>query len=192
LRLNNAAILILLFLTTCLNVFFCQIMKIENEKVVSIAYTLTNAEGKELDSSDGHGPLEYLVGAGNIIDALEEALVGKSIDDEVKVTIPPEKAYGELNPSLVQTIPKSQFAGVEDIKVGMQFQTQDEQGLVIITVTKIEGDDVTVDGNHELAGQTLTFDVKIVDIRDATSHELNHGHPHAEDHVCTGSGNCQH
>ena len=167
-------------------------MKIENDKVVSIAYTLTDDTGKELDSSAGHGPLEYLAGAGNIIVGLEEALIGKSVDDELKVTIPPEKAYGELNPSLRQTIPKSQFSGVEDMKVGMQFQTQDEQGLVIITVKKIEGDEVTVDGNHELAGQTLTFDVKVVDIRDATSHEINHGHPHAEDHVCTGSGNCQH
>ena len=153
-------------------------MQIEKHKVASIDYTLTSSNGDVLDSSDGKDPLAYIQGIGNLISGLEEALEGKSVDDEMQVTIPPEKGYGVRNAELVQVVDRSAFQGVENLQVGMQFQAQGDSGTHVIWVTGIEEDEVTVDGNHPLAGETLNFDVKVVDVRDATAEELDHGHVH--------------
>jgi len=98
--------------------------------------------------------------------------------DKLTVIISPEKAYGIRNESMVQEINRDVFQGVETIEPGMQFQSQTQDGIQIITVTKVDGDNITVDANHPLAGETLTFDVEIVDVRDATSEEIEHGHVH--------------
>ena len=98
-------------------------MNIENDRVASIHYTLTNDAGETLDSSHGGDPLPYLHGKGNIIPGLEKALHGKAAGDELKVDIPPEDGYGEHRPELVQNVPKEAFQGVEEIQPGMQFQT---------------------------------------------------------------------
>ena len=153
-------------------------MTIENNKVASIDYTLTNDAGETLDSSAGKEPLTYIQGHQNIIPGLEKALEGKAVGDKLTVTVPPEEAYGINQPSLIQEVSKDVFQGVDNIDVGMQFQAQGEGGPLVVTVTKIEDDKITIDGNHPLADQILTFDVEIKNIRDASEEELSHGHVH--------------
>jgi len=154
-------------------------MTIENNKVASIDYTLTNDAGETLDTSVGKEPMNYIQGHQNIIPGLEKALEGKSVGEKLTVTVPPEEAYGTSSPASIQTVSKEVFQGVDNIDVGMQFQAQGEGGQpIIVTVTKVEEDQVTIDGNHPLADQTLIFDVEIKEVRDATEEELEHGHVH--------------
>ncbi len=152
-------------------------MQIADKTVVSIHYTLTDPDGDVLDSSRGAEPLAYLHGSRNIISGLENALAGKSKGDTLKVTIPPEEAYGARDDSLVANVPRAQFEGA-DVAIGQQFHTPGPQGQAVVTVTGVEGDQVTVDGNHPLAGIALTFDIEIVEVRVATPVELAHGHVH--------------
>ena len=153
-------------------------MQISANMVVSIDYTLTDDQGTVIDSSEGRGPLAYLHGMNNIIPGLENALEGKSKGDSLQVKVSPEEGYGERSEELTQAIPKQMFEGNDDIQVGMQFQTMTEQGPHVVTVTQIDDDTITVDGNHPLAGENLNFDVTVVDIREATAEELDHGHVH--------------
>jgi FKBP-type peptidyl-prolyl cis-trans isomerase SlyD len=153
-------------------------MQIAQDVVVSIHYTLTNDKGETLDSSAGGEPLAYLQGHGNLIPGLENALNGKQAGDKLTVQVSPAEGYGEYDKNLVQRVPRRSFRGIADVRVGMQFQMQAEQGPRAVTVTQVIGDMVTVDGNHELAGQTLNFDVEIVEVRTATQEELEHGHVH--------------
>lgn len=153
-------------------------MKIAEQKVVSIHYTLTDESGTVLDSSSGGDPLAYLHGFGNIVPGLENALSGKAQGEKMKVTVAPEDGYGARDDRLVQEVPKSAFQGVPDVAPGMQFQAQGPQGARLVVVTAVAGDTVTVDANHPLAGQTLHFDVEVAEVRDATEEELEHGHVH--------------
>lgn len=154
-------------------------MQIEKHKVATIEYTLTNNDGETLDTSDGREPLAYIQGIGNLISGLEDALEGKTNGDTLQVTIPPEKAYGVRNDELIQVVNRSVFQGVNELQEGMQFHAQSEQGDThVIWITQIDGDDVTIDGNHPLAGETLNFDVKVIEVRDASEEELEHGHVH--------------
>lgn len=154
-------------------------MNISDKCVVAFHYTLTNGAGETLDTSEGREPLKYLHGARNIVPGLEKALEGKSTGDEVKVEVQPDEGYGQVNPELVQTVPRAAFEGVDKIEAGMQFQAQGPSGQVqLITVKEISGDEVTVDGNHPLAGEVLHFDVKVEDVREATEEEVSHGHVH--------------
>jgi len=147
--------------------------------VVSMHYTLTNNDGEVLDSSEGADPLVYLHGAGNIIPGLEKALIGKTAGASVQAKIAPAEAYGEVEPQLVETVPVSAFEGVDKIEPGMAFQAQGSDGSVRrIVVTAVSDEEVTVDGNHPLAGVELNFDVQIVEVRDASEEEVSHGHPH--------------
>jgi FKBP-type peptidyl-prolyl cis-trans isomerase SlyD len=152
-------------------------MQITDKAAVSIHYTLTTPGGEQLDSSIGDEPLLYLHGMANIIPGLEAALVGKSVGDKFNVSIEPAQAYGEIDPEMVQVVSKRMFEDM-DLEVGMQFHADVSHGSGIITVTEIDGDDVTVDGNHPLAGETLIFDVEVIDVRPATADELAHGHVH--------------
>lgn len=153
-------------------------MQIANDVVVSIEYTLTDDQGNVIDSSVGGEPLAYLHGAGNIIPGLEVALEGKQVGDSLKVSVAPADGYGEKDEGLLQVVPRSMFRGVDQIEPGMQFHAQTDYGMQVITVAKVEGDNVTVDGNHPLAGQNLNFDVKVLEVRAATAEELEHGHVH--------------
>ncbi len=154
-------------------------MQITDKKAASFHYTLTNEAGETLDSSKGAEPLTYLHGAGNIIPGLEQALEGKEAGDKFKVTIDAENAYGEKQPEMVQVVPKSMFDGMP-VEPGMQFQAQVSSGPGIITVIEVNGDEVTIDGNHPLAGEALTFEVEVTEVRDATDEEIEHGHVHGE------------
>lgn len=155
-------------------------MKVADKKVVVIDYTLTDNDGAVIDSSEAAGPLAYLHGAGNIITGLEEALAGKEAGDQVNASIEPEKAYGERHDALKQDVPRELFSGVDDIEVGMQFQSETDQGPVLVTVVDISEETVTVDGNHPLAGMQLNFDVTVREVRDASEEEIAHGHVHGE------------
>lgn len=147
--------------------------------VVSMHYKLTNNDGEVLDSSEGAEPLVYLHGAGNIIPGLEKALVGKTAGASVQAKIAPAEAYGEVEPQLVETVPVAAFQGVDKIEPGMAFQAQGSDGNVRrIVVTAVSGDEVTVDGNHPLAGVELNFDVQVTDVREASAEEVSHGHAH--------------
>jgi len=156
-------------------------MLIAANKAVSIDYTLTNDAGEVIDSSSGGAPLVYLHGAANIIPGLEKALEGKQAGDELEVAIEPEEAYGEYLAELVSTLNRSLFEGVDELEVGMQFHASAPDGqMQIVTIRDIDGDDVTVDGNHPLAGQRLNFKVKVIDVRDASEEEIAHRHIHGE------------
>ncbi len=153
-------------------------MQVADNMAVSIHYTLTNDEGEVLDSSVGDEALVYLQGGGNIISGLEKAMVGKVAGDKFNVRIAPEDAYGEIMDDMIQVISRDMFEGIDDIEVGMQFHADVSHGTGIVTVVGIEDDDITIDGNHPLAGLALTFDVEVVDVRAATEEELAHGHIH--------------
>lgn len=154
-------------------------MKIADNSVVSIHYTLTDNDGNVIDSSEGREPLNYLQGAGNIIPGLERELVGCEVGDKKKVTVEPAEGYGEIEPSLIQTLPQEAFSGVDKIEVGMEFHAQGPGGQVQAVVVKDVGEDgVTIDANHALAGKTLNFDVSVENVREATAEEIEHGHVH--------------
>lgn len=156
-------------------------MQIAENKVVFIHYTLTNQAGEVLDSSHGRGePLGYLHGHGNIIPGLENALAGKGAGDKLDVTVEPAEGYGDRHEQLVQQVPREAFQGVDELQPGMQFQADTGMGPRLFTITKVEDEQVTVDGNHPLAGETLSFAVEVTDVREASEEELEHGHVHGE------------
>ena len=153
-------------------------MQIAHQKVVSIHYTLTNVDGEILDSSEGSEPLAYLHGFGNIIPGLENALTGRKVGDRFSVSVAPAEGYGERDDAMVQAVPRTAFQGVDEIQPGMQFQAQSPEGMQLVTVIGVEGEEVILDGNHPMAGLTLNFAVEVTEVRDATHEELDHGHVH--------------
>lgn len=154
-------------------------MKIANDCAVAIHYTLTDEEGKQLDSSAGGEPLTYLHGHGGIIPGLENALTEKAKGDSLKVVVQPEDGYGDFNPDMLQQVPREAFQGVDNIEAGMQFQAGGDDGqMQMVVVREVTEETVLVDGNHPLAGQVLNFDVTIESVREASAEELEHGHVH--------------
>lgn len=156
-------------------------MQISDAKVVFIHYTLTSDAGELLDKSPEEEPMGYLHGAGNIIPGLESALTGMSAGEECDVTVEPEQGYGERDEALVQDMPIGAFDGAEEIEPGMRFQAESDQGMRVIEVMAVDGDVVTVDGNHPLAGELLSFKVKVDRVREATAEEVEHGHMHSQE-----------
>ena len=154
-------------------------MKIQNDKVVSIDYTLKDDSGEDLDNSQDREPLAFIFGSGNIIPGLENALEGKEQGEELSVTVEPKEGYGEYDESLMFEVGKEQFQDASQIQEGMQVQAQNSNGQVqIFTIKSIGDEKVTLDANHPLAGQTLHFDVAVSEVRDATEEEIDHGHVH--------------
>jgi FKBP-type peptidyl-prolyl cis-trans isomerase SlyD len=152
---------------------------VSNNSVVSVHYKLTDDQGNLIDSSEGSKPMAYLHGAGNIISGLERALEGKGEGESLKVRVEPAEGYGEVNPEGIKTIDKAAFQGVESVEPGMAFEAQTPNGAKQqIVVKKVEGDSVTIDLNHPLAGVALNFDVQVVGVREATEEERTHGHAH--------------
>ncbi|PCF97411.1 FKBP-type peptidyl-prolyl cis-trans isomerase [Vreelandella nigrificans] len=156
-------------------------MSITAHQVVTLHYVLSdvlNDGGTQVldDSMARNKPLEYLHGHDNILPGLERALEGKVVGTELRVTLSPAEAYGLRNEDLVQEVSRSSFGSAE-LAPGSRFQTEGEAGPQIVTVLSIDGDKVTVDTNHPLAGNTLRYQVTILDVRDATRAELAKGHP---------------
>lgn len=161
-------------------------MQVEDNKVVVIDYTLTNDEGETIDSSIGGDPLAFIFGTSQIIPGLEDALAGKSTGDKITTRVAPEDGYGTRMEELVQVVTREMFEGVEEIEVGMQFHAQNEAGeMHVISVVAIDGEKLTIDGNHTLADVHLNFDVEILEVREPTETEKEHGHVH-------GTGGVQH
>jgi len=157
-------------------------MQVSNNSVVSIHYTLKDETGEVLDTSEGREPLDYIHGSGQIIPGLENALEGKSRGEDLSVVIEPENGYGVRDETLVHEVPRSDFDTSDEIEVGMQFRVGEEGGTAVMMVAGVDDETVTLDGNHPLAGVTLSFDVSIAGVREATEDEIK-----ASQHV-HGSG----
>ena len=153
-------------------------MLIADKKVASFHYTLSNEQGEQIESSRERQPMSYLHGARNIIPGLEKALTGKAAGEQFQVTIPPEEAYGERRADQVQRVPAKHFRDARQLKPGRLVSIQTRRGPVQATVVKVGRFNIDVDTNHPLAGQTLTFDVEVVEVRDASAEEIAHGHVH--------------
>jgi FKBP-type peptidyl-prolyl cis-trans isomerase SlyD len=161
-------------------------MQISQYKAVILNYTLRNEAGEVIDSSDVGGPLSYIHGTETLIPGLENALDGRQQGERLSVTVRSEDAYGERNAQMVDRVPRENFPGIDDIQPGMQFQTEMEGGYpMVVTVTEVDENFVTVDGNHPLAGRDLDFDIEVIEVRDASSEELEHGHVHLEGDGCS-------
>ncbi|GAB2718607.1 FKBP-type peptidyl-prolyl cis-trans isomerase [Halomonas garicola] len=158
-------------------------MSIAAHLVVTLHYVLTDVlkDPRVLDDSAARNqPLEYLHGHDNIVPGLERALAGHRAGDETSVTLSPAEAYGERDEALVREVGREAFGAAEPTP-GSRFQTEGEAGPQVVTVLAVDGNKVTVDTNHPLAGRTLRYDVRIVGVRDATRAELAKGHPLAPD-----------
>jgi FKBP-type peptidyl-prolyl cis-trans isomerase SlyD len=153
-------------------------LNIAPETVVVFHYSLRNEEGEELESSRGADPTAYLHGANNIIPGLEMAMTGKSAGDIFSATVAAEQAYGLHNPEKVQRVPVKHLLFKGKLRPGMVVQLNTSDGRIPVTVTKAGRHSADIDTNHPLAGQSLTFDIEIVDVRAATAEELSHGHAH--------------
>lgn len=157
-------------------------MKIEKTKMVKIHYTLTDKDGNQIDSSRDSEPLEYMHGYGNLIPGLEQELTGKEPGAKFSTVIQPADGYGEYDESLIATVPRSQFDADFPIEVGQQFQAESAAGSMMVRVTAIQDDTITVDANHELAGKELHFDIEVVDVRDPLPEEI------PQEESCGGCG----
>ena len=165
-----------------------------SNRVISIEYTLNDANTNEqLDTNVGGSPLEFISGQGQIIPGLESKLVELSAGDKTDVKVEPADAYGEYNEEAVQVLPKEQFTGVDLVEGMTLYGTGEEGETVQVLVKAINGDDITIDYNHPMAGKTLMFTVSILEVRDATAEELETGVVGglaAQDGGCCGGGHC--
>jgi FKBP-type peptidyl-prolyl cis-trans isomerase SlyD len=153
-------------------------MTIAGNKVVSFHYTLSNAAGEILESSREHAPMTYLHGSGHIIRGLENALAGKSAGDTFRVVLQPADAYGEKKAANMQRISAKHVPNAKSLKPGQVIGLQSRQGPVQVTVVKVGRFNIDVDASHPLAGQVLSFEVEVTEVRDATAEEQSHGHVH--------------
>lgn len=153
-------------------------MPIEKNQVVLFHYSVSDEEGNDIESSRSAEPNAYLHGHGGIIAGLEEALEGRDAGDSFSVTVAPEKAYGMRKPDAVQRVPIKHLQGAKRWRPGMVAQVQTERGPRHVIVAKVGHKFADVDTNHPLAGKTLTFDIEILEVRDASAEEIAHGHVH--------------
>jgi len=155
-------------------------MTISKGKVVTMNYQLTNKAGEELDKSEPNDPLVYLHGVGQLVPGLEKALEGlKAGDSKNKIEVAPAEGYGDVRAELILKVGRDQFPAEQELEAGMRFWAHTPEGhRHPFTVIGIEGDQIEIDGNHPLAGETLVFDISIVGVREATKEEMEHGHVH--------------
>jgi FKBP-type peptidyl-prolyl cis-trans isomerase SlyD len=154
-------------------------MKADKNSVVGFHYKLSDDKGKPIESSHGGDPLTVLVGHGGIIAGVENALIGREAGDKFEVTVSPEDGYGPRDENAMQRVPKKYFKNAERLKPGMQTILHvSGGGQRIVTVKKVGSSVIDVDVNHPMAGRTLKFEVEVVDVREATDEEREHGHAH--------------
>lgn len=163
-------------------------MKIAKDMVVTFEYTLKDDDGEILDTSQDHGPLSYIHGNNQIIPGLEDALEGRQAGEAFKESIAPENAYGVRDDENIFEVPRNRFDGIDEIYAGMQVQVEGHHGIEIMTVIDFNDEMVTLDGNHPLAGMTLHFEGKIVEVREATAEEME---SLLMEHDCGGCGHGQ-
>jgi len=150
-------------------------MKITLNKVAIIHYAVSDSEDTLIDSSYDHEPLTVIQGSSYLIPGLEEALEGHEVGDTFEVTVPPEKGFGERFDDYVQTVPKEIFGDIEDLAVGAQLRATTDEGEQTVIVVDIAENEITVDGNHPLAGMELKFNVEVLEVREATEDEVAQG-----------------
>jgi FKBP-type peptidyl-prolyl cis-trans isomerase SlyD len=157
-------------------------LKVQDGQVVSMNYTL-HVDGEVMDSSEGHEPLEFLQGAGNIIPGLEQELYGMGLGESKTVIVQPEDGYGILDPDAFIDVPKEQFPANIPLEEGVEIQVTNQDGQAMSArIDSVSDESVRLDFNHPLAGKELHFDVKVVGLRDATDEESEHGHAHGDGH----------
>jgi FKBP-type peptidyl-prolyl cis-trans isomerase SlyD len=161
-------------------------MIITKDKAVTLNYTLSNDKGEMIESSKSSGPLTYVHGAG-LIKGFEKALEGKSTKDAFSFTVKPEDGYGERRPELFFEVTSEQLQGVTKLEVGQPLRVRTNEGSMVAVVSSIGDGKVVLDANHPLAGMTLTFDVEVLEVRDATPDELFEAH---QDHDSCGCPSC--
>ena len=155
-------------------------MKIAKNNVVVMHYAVSDSEGTLIDSSYEDKPMAIIQGVGYLIPGLDDALIDHQAGDKFEVAVACDQAYGERHDDYVQTVPREVLAGVEDLALGTQLRATTDDGEQTVIVIDVQDDVITVDGNHPLAGLDLSFDVEIIEVREATAEELQHGHVHAE------------
>ncbi len=153
-------------------------MNISKDKVVSLHYRLKEEGGEVFEDSHEGSPVLYLHGHNNMLAGLESALEGKAAGDSFDVTLTPEQGYGVRQEGATQRIPKKHLLTKGNIKPGQIVQVNTEHGPQDAVVIKVGLKNVDIDSNHPLAGKTLVFAIEIVDVREASSEELSHGHAH--------------
>jgi FKBP-type peptidyl-prolyl cis-trans isomerase SlyD len=153
-------------------------MKIGKGSVVRMHYTLRDESGTTIESSGGREPLTYLHGFGHLIPGLERTLDGTQAGWKTSVTVTPQDAYGEMDPQAVIRAAREDFPEGLTLEPGVEVQADTPDGPITFTVVAVEGDEAVLDANHPLAGKTLTFDVHVLDVREATADEIAHGHVH--------------
>lgn len=152
---------------------------IADGNVVRLHYTLTLDDGTVVDSSAGAEPLAYLHGGGNIVPGLERQLTGRHPGDKFEAVVDAEEGYGEFDPAGEQHVPLEAFPDDAQLQAGMQFYAEDPQGNAMpLWVKSVQQENVTITSNHPLAGQRLNFKIEVLELRQATEEELQHGHPH--------------
>ena len=150
-------------------------MDIAYRRIATVHFTLTDEDGSVITTTRGHDPLVYRHGTESIARGLEEAREGRKAGEQFEVTVPPEKGFGPRHESLVQRHPLSIITDGATPEVGARFNAQTAKGPLDVVVTAVEGDTVTVDGNHPLAGRTFRADLEVVDVRVATPDEIQFG-----------------
>ncbi len=155
---------------------------IKKNSVVAVSYSLKNGKGEQIGEAKEDTPLSYLHGYNQIVPGLEKELEGMSVGGHKEVTLTPEEGYGEVDPALKMELPRTNFPADMEIKAGQQFSAEMGEKHQVFTVVSLAGDQVRVDGNHPLAGETLHFSVKVLELREATATELEHGHVHDGGH----------
>ena len=159
-------------------------MNIAKNTIATIHFTVCSSDGTQIDTSRNSEPMVFLQGSHLLIQGLEDELEGKTVGDKFIMDITPALAYGERHEELVQSVPKTMFEDM-DLNVGMTFRASTDDGEQSVIIIDITEEEVVVDGNHPLSGLTLNFDVEVLEVREATEEEINHGHPHTD-------GECEH
>lgn len=155
-------------------------MEIAKDRVVTLQYTLKDDQGRVLDTSDNQEPLSYLHGYGQMIPGVEKNLEGKKSGDVFDIEVAPDEGYGEYNERLITSVKRNQLEADAKPAVGMAVEAEGPDGMHLLRITKIEGDMISLDGNHPLAGKKLFFNLSVVGVREATAEEKEHGHLHGE------------
>lgn len=157
-------------------------MAIDQNKVVTMSFTLTDDDGNILDSTDNGGPFSYLAGRNMILPKLEEAVNSMIIGTKKNVKLEAADAYGVYNEQIVQVVGKENFPEDFELEVGLSYIASNPDGVQMpFVITEVRDEDVTIDFNHPFAGKNLNFDIELLDVRDATAEELSHGHVHGPD-----------
>ncbi len=158
-----------------------QATKIEDNRVVALSYTLTDADGAVLDRANETDPLLYLHGHENIVPGLEEALAGREVGDRFEVQLAPEEAFGHRVADAERIVPRDAFPEELELTPGLELALEEDGDLIPFWIKRADGDRVTIDLNHPFAGRTVRFAGEVLTVREATADELEHGHPHGPD-----------